>query len=208
MILIGQYDSGFVRRVGIALKLYNIPFEHWPWSVFGDADRLKAYNPLVRVPTLVLDDGSVLLDSFAVIDYLDRLAGPARAMMPQPEILRIQAVKVISLATGVLDKGVSRFYEQKLHEKISENLLARLTSQIAGGLEALELDRAARKMTYWFGNEMTHADIAVTCMLRHMKEAQPDLFVDAHYPALTQHASAMESLPVFIEISQPFIAPA
>ncbi len=75
MILIGQYDSGFVRRVGIALRLYGIPFEHWPWSVFGDADRLKAYNPLVRVPTLLIDNGDVLLDSHAMIDYLDRMIG-------------------------------------------------------------------------------------------------------------------------------------
>jgi glutathione S-transferase len=56
MILIGQYDSPFVRRVGIALTLYGLPFEHRPWSAFGDADKIRAYNPLVRVPTLVLDD--------------------------------------------------------------------------------------------------------------------------------------------------------
>ena len=56
MILIGQYDSPFVRRVGIALTLYEMPFEHQPWSSFGDADKLRAVNPLGRVPTLVLDD--------------------------------------------------------------------------------------------------------------------------------------------------------
>jgi glutathione S-transferase len=208
LILIGQYDSGFVRRVGIALRLYNIPFEHWPWSVFGDADRLRAYNPLGRVPTLVLDDGDVLLDSHAMIDYLDGLAGPARALLPQAEPQRHQAMKVMSLATGVLDKGVSRFYEQRLHDIVSEGLLARLTSQIDGAFSALEADRAARSGRYWFGRDMTHADIAVTCMLRHMKEAQADLFVGNPYPALTAHADAMEKLPVFIEISQRFIPPA
>lgn len=208
MILIGQYDSGFVRRVGVALKLYNIPFEHWPWSVFGDADRLKSYNPLVRVPTLILDDGDVLLDSHAMIDYLDRLVGPSRALLPQTEPLRHQALKIISLATGVLDKGVSRFYEQHLHDSVSPTLMARLSSQIEGGLAALEMDRATRKTPYWFGDHITHADIAVTCMLRHMKEAQPDLFTCKSYPALTQHAEAMEKLPIFIEISQPFIPPA
>ena len=63
MILIGQFDSPFVRRVGIALRLYALPFEHRPWSTFGDADCLGAYNPLRRVPTLVLDDGEVLIES-------------------------------------------------------------------------------------------------------------------------------------------------
>ncbi|MEZ5776045.1 MAG: glutathione S-transferase N-terminal domain-containing protein, partial [Hyphomicrobiaceae bacterium] len=47
MILIGQYDSPFVRRVGIALGLYGMAFEHRPWSVFGDADKIRALNPLV-----------------------------------------------------------------------------------------------------------------------------------------------------------------
>jgi glutathione S-transferase len=207
MILIGQYDSGFVRRVAIALRLYDIAFEHWPWSVFGDAERLKAYNPLVRVPTLVLDDGDVILDSHAMIDYLDRLVGPSRALLPQTEPLRHQALKIISLATGVLDKGVSRFYEQHLHDSVSPTLLARLSSQIESGLAALEADRATRQTPYWFGDQISHADIAVTCMLRHMKDAQPDLFEGKPYPTLTQHAVAMEEQPLFIEISQPFIPP-
>ena len=60
MILIGQYDSPFVRRVGIALTLYGMPFEHRPWSTFGEADKIRPYNPLTRVPTLVLDNGEVL----------------------------------------------------------------------------------------------------------------------------------------------------
>ncbi len=82
VILIGQYDSPFVRRVAIALRLYGMPFEHRPWSVFGDADALAAYNPLKRVPTLVLDDGDVLIDSAIILDWLDEVAGPERALFP------------------------------------------------------------------------------------------------------------------------------
>src|ERR1043165_7884227 len=67
MILIGQYDSPFVRRVGIALTLYGFAFEHKPWSTFGDADKIRPYNPLTRVPTLVLDDGEVLIDSTVIL---------------------------------------------------------------------------------------------------------------------------------------------
>ena len=76
MILIGQYDSPFVRRVAIALRLYGLAFEHRPWSTFGDADKIAPYNPLRRVPTLVLDDGEVLIESTAILDYLDELVGP------------------------------------------------------------------------------------------------------------------------------------
>lgn len=76
MILIGQYDSPFVRRVAVALQLYGFSYEHRPWSVFGDADRVAAVNPLRRVPTLITDDGEALLESSAILDWLDELAGP------------------------------------------------------------------------------------------------------------------------------------
>ena len=90
MILIGQYDSPFVRRVGIALTLYGLPFEHRPWSIFADADQIRPYNPLTRVPTLVLDDGDVLIESHHILDY-HRQPGagrprdvPARRAGPPP----------------------------------------------------------------------------------------------------------------------------
>ena len=90
MILIGQYDFPFVRRVGIALTLYGLPFEHRPWSVFGDADKIRAYNPLVRVPTLVLDDGEVLIESHIILDYLDSLVPADQAMFPRADLRGIR----------------------------------------------------------------------------------------------------------------------
>lgn len=81
MILIGQFDSPFVRRVAIALDLYGIDFEHRPWSTFGDAELLAPLNPLRRVPTLVTDDGDVLIESFVILDWLDEIAGPERALV-------------------------------------------------------------------------------------------------------------------------------
>ena len=68
MLLIGMYDSPYVRRVAVSLKLCGIAFEHANWSVGADFERIRQYNPLVRVPTLVLDDGEVLLDSAALLD--------------------------------------------------------------------------------------------------------------------------------------------
>jgi len=81
MILIGQYDSPFVRRVAIALRRYGLAFEHRPWSTFGDADRIAPFNQLRRVPTLVLDSGEALIESTAILDYLDELVGPEKAMI-------------------------------------------------------------------------------------------------------------------------------
>src|SRR5258708_19997948 len=81
VFLIGQYDSPFVRRVAIALRLYGLAFGHRPWSTFGDADKMAAFNPLRRVPTLVLDNGEALIESTAMLDYLDELVGPEKAMI-------------------------------------------------------------------------------------------------------------------------------
>src|SRR5450432_175433 len=107
MILIGQYDSPFVRRVGIALRLCEVPFEHRPWSVWGNADQIAAYNPLRRVPTVLLDDGSVLIESFCILDAVDELVGPERALLPASGPLRRDGLRIASLSTGICDKAVS-----------------------------------------------------------------------------------------------------
>jgi glutathione S-transferase len=208
MILIGQYDSSYVRRVGIALKLYGIPFEHRPWSIFGNADELQQVNPLIRVPTLVLDDGEVLIESHLILDYIDSIVPAERRMFPVEEPARRQALKVAALATGLADKGVALFYEKALHkDTLSPVWVDRCTSQIKATLAALEADRAGRKGAYWFGDSIGHADIAVTCALRHVGEAHPGLIDARSYPALAFHSVGMEGLPEFQEISQPFIAP-
>jgi glutathione S-transferase len=210
MILIGQYDSPFVRRVGIAMRLYEMPFEHRPWSTFGDADKIRPYNPLIRVPTLVLDDGDVLIESQVIIDYLDRLVGPERAMFPVSEPGRHRALKIAALATGLSDKAVSLFYETVLHKgkDVSALWVERCKAQIEGVLGVLEQDRAARTSEHWFGNSIGHADVAVAASLRHFNDAHPGLIDMADYPALSAHSARLEAMPVFQEIAQPFVAPA
>ena len=207
MILIGQYDSPFVRRVGIALTLYELPFEHRPWSTFGEADKIRPYNPLTRVPTLALDDGTALIESHIILDYLDSLVPADRAMFPAKEPVRHQALRVAALATGLADKAVSMFYEKRLHQEASEAWMNRCRTQIFGTLTVLEAERAARKSGYWFGDRLGHADVAVACVLRFVNEAHPGLIPMASYPALGDAAARLEALPVFQKISQRFIPP-
>jgi glutathione S-transferase len=208
MILIGQYDSPFVRRVGIALRLYGLAYEHKPWSTFGDADLIAPYNPLRRVPTLVLDDGEVLIESGAILDYLDDLVSPSRALIAEGGEARRRALKVCALATGLADKAVILFYERVLHPTASERWVARCQAQIADVLIVLEASRAGAPTRYWLGETIGHADIAAACALRHMREAHPDLFDAKRWPALAAHSEMCEGLEVFREISQPFLPPA
>ncbi|MBI1172673.1 glutathione S-transferase family protein [bacterium] len=205
MILIGQYDSPFVRRVGVALRLYDMAFEHRPLSVFADGAAIRALNPLMRVPTLVLPDGFVLTDSHMILDYLDSLA--AAPLCPRDEPERHKVLKIATLATGLAEKAVSLFYERVLHDVTSPTWEARCALQIGAVLAALQADRAARPGPWWFGARMTHADIAVACALRFLAEAHPDLALTP-YPDLIAHAAACEALPVFAEIAQPFVPPA
>jgi glutathione S-transferase len=207
LILIGQFDSPFVRRVAIAMNLYDMPYEHRPWSVFGDADKLAPFNPLIRVPTLVLDSGEVLIESATILDYLDEAAGPARAMIAKEGPLRREALKVCALATGLADKAVALVYERVLHKEKSQVWVERCTGQLERVLDALEADRAARANAWWFGDAIGHADIAVACALRFAREAHPALFTPTRWPTLVAHADRSEALPAFQAISQAFNPP-
>lgn len=207
MILIGQYDSPFVRRVGIALTLYGIAFEHRPWSTFGDADKIRPYNPLTRVPTLVLDDGTALVESHSILDYLDSTVGPERAMFPAAEPARREALRVAALAAGMAEKAVALFYEKRLHQQVSDLWVTRCQAQVTAVLDVLEADRAARTGDWWFGPRIGHADIVVATALRFLAEAHPGLVAMTGFPALAAHAAKAEALPVFQAIAQPFIAP-
>ena len=207
MNLIGQYDSPFVRRVALALRFYGMPFEHTPWSTFGDADKIALYNPLMRVPTLVLDDGEVLIESTAILDYLDEISGPSRALIPDCGHVRREVLHICALATGLGDKAVSLLYERVLRGEESKRWVERCRTQIAGVLVSLEEDRARHKTRYWFGDNITHADIAVACVIRFTREAHAGLFDVARYPALDRHAETCEALQPFQDIVQPLAPP-
>src|SRR6202051_3122066 len=206
MILIGQYDSPFVRRVAIALRLYGLPFEHRPWSTFGDAEKIAPFNPLRRVPTLVLDGGEALIESTAILDYLDELVGPEKANIAARGPPGHHALKICALATGLGDKAVSIVYERVLRKDALKLWVERCEAQIGGVLEVLEKEHAAVPTPFWFGERIGHADIMVACALRFTGEGHPQLF-GARYPALQAHAARCEALPVFQEIVQPLSPP-
>src|SRR6266850_1847086 len=152
MILIGQYDSPFVRRVAIAMRRYGMTYEHRPWSVFADAEKIAAHNPLRRVPTLILDDGEVLVDSWAILDAIDERVGPERALLPASGSVRRDGLRVAALATGFADKAVSLYLESFLRAAPSDAWMTRCRSQIADTLDLLEADRGRRGASWWLGD--------------------------------------------------------
>jgi glutathione S-transferase len=84
MLLIGHYDSPFVRRIAVTLRTYGMAYDHEAWSTFGDADKIARHNPLRRVPTLVLDDGTVLVEVPAFLPPWTHKSVLTRQSSPEP----------------------------------------------------------------------------------------------------------------------------
>ena len=208
MILIGMFDSPFVRRVAISMRLLDIAFEHRNWSVGKDQQQIRLYNPLGRVPTLVLDDGEALVESAAILDYLDERVGESRALLPRSGPARRQGLKLMCIASGAADKGVSQIYERAFRpeDKRHQPWVDRCREQMEGGLA--ELDRACAALTpgAWLaGGRMLQPDITVACCYTLMVEAVG--FDAARFPALAAHVARCEALPVFHEFHLPFFTP-
>lgn len=205
LTLIGQYDSPFVRRVAVALHQYGLAYEHLPWSVWADAEKLARVTPLRRVPVLIDEDGSVLLESFAILDALDDRVGAERALLPRSGPVRREGLRIAALASGFADKAVSLLYERVLRKPEVRNAAwaERCSAQIQATLALLEAERARAGTPFWFGDALSHADIAVGCALRFTREAHPELLRATIGPALEAHAARCEALPVFQAVVQP-----
>lgn len=208
MLLIGMFDSPFVRRVAISMKLLGFGFEHANWSVGRDFDRIRACNPLGRVPTLVLDSGESLFESAAILDYLDEQVGPERALLPRMGKARRDALQLLATATGAAEKGVVQVYERAFRpaEKMHEPWLARCRQQVAGGLTAIEQSCNRRGAGCWLiDDRITQADITVGCVATFLQDA---VHVDMpRYPGLQALSARCEAMPEFRSTRLPFFTP-
>jgi glutathione S-transferase len=196
MILVGQYDSPFTRRVAIALHWVGLPFSRNTLSVFANAADARTINPLGRVPALILDDGEVLIESSAMLDHIDETVGPSRALLPPSGIERRQQLRTIALATGGMEKAVSIVYERVLRpeDKRYAPWLERCQTQLAGSLAALEAQPASNRLEI---GQYPQADIAVACLVAFLSLRVPDAFPVGAYPQLAALAAVAETLPAF-----------
>jgi glutathione S-transferase len=205
-----MFDSPFVRRAAISMQLLDIGYEHADWSVGKDFDRICQYNPLGRVPTLVLDDGAVLSESAAILDYLDDRVGPARALLPATGPERREALKQIAMAMGAAEKGREQVYERAFRppDKHHEPWLARCRTQMHGGLAELERYCAARGAQQWLvGTSLGQADITVGCAYTFLREALRPVDLVTRYPRLAALVDRCEALPAFKSTHVAFFTP-
>lgn len=180
MILVGQYDSPFVRRVAISLLVLEFPFEQDTRSVFADFDEMRRVNPLGRIPSLVLDSGETLIDSFAILDWLDREVGAERALVPQAGPARTRAMQIIALAAGAIEKFGAVNYEEIIRPAPHRwpAWIARCRTQALGALDRLEQEAWPKP------ERLDQVQITSGCLLGYLALSMPTLLTPAHYPRL------------------------
>ncbi|MBC2385212.1 glutathione S-transferase family protein [Pseudomonas sp. WS 5106] len=140
MKLIGMLDSPYVRRVAISLDLYGVDFEHQSLSVFSTFAEFSQINPVVKAPTLVLDDGTVLMDSSLILDYLESQAPADKKLLPQAPAARAHDLQLLGLALAACEKSVQIVYEHNLRpaEKLHAPWLDRISGQLLAAYSLLE----------------------------------------------------------------------
>lgn len=199
MQLIGMLDSPYVRRVAIALRLLDLPFEHRPLSVFDGFDDIRRINPAVKVPTLVCEDGGTLMDSGLIIDHIETLAG--RSLWPAAGPDRLRALRLTGLALAACEKIMQLVYERGLRppEKQHEPWVTRLETQLSGAHAALDAELAARPLPLDEGR-LDHAAVAVAIAWRFTTLRLGEFGGAGAFPALAAFSAQAEQLPAFAEV--------
>lgn len=193
MILVGQYDSPFVRRVAVSLRVLGFDYQHDTRSVFADFDAMRRVNPLARIPSLVLDDGETLIDSAAILDWIDQTVGPEGALVPATGPQRRKVLRLMALATGVIDKAGAATYERLIRPSAYRwpDWIERCRAQAAGGVEALGAEPWPADV------RLDQAQITTACMIRYVRMTDPDLIPLGRYLALDALSERCEARPEF-----------
>lgn len=194
MQIIGMLDSPFVRRVAITMQILGLPYQHRPVSVFSTYDQFKAINPVVKAPTLVCDDGELLMDSTLIIDYLESVAG--RSLMPAEPARRRHALMLIGLALAACEKTVQIMHERRLRppDKLYQPWVDRIEEQLVAALWGLEHEAGSLDA----GAGICQAGVTVAVTWRFTQIIVADSITPAAFPALAAHSARAELLPAFI----------
>jgi glutathione S-transferase len=195
MQLIGMLDSPYVRRVAVSLQLLSLRFEHRSVSVFRQFDQFQTINPVVKAPSLVCDDGQVLMDSSLILDFAEALAAP-RSLMPTTLALRQQALHTIGLALAVCEKSVQLVYEQQLRPSDKQHApwASRVTGQLLAACDGLEADLIRSPLNL---QTMGQAGVSSAVAWTFIQAMVPQVVDAKNYPALVAWTAQAEQRPEF-----------
>lgn len=207
MKLIGNYLSPYVRRVAVSLNALGMPFELEQLYVFRSPEEVRKYNPLVRIPTLILDNGEALVESYAILDELDRMAGSENCLTPLSGTDRRYVMKVTAVGVGSMEKAQWAFYEGRFRpeEKIHKPWVEHNDEQALGGLGYLnDLAEKAGNSGWLAGTErMSQADITGVVAYSFAEVIRPTLEIGKRLPYLASFAGRCEALQIFSDVPIP-----
>ncbi len=198
MKLIGMLDSPYVRRVAVSLQYLGVPFEHQSLSVFRTFEAFRAINPVVKAPSFVCDDGTVLMDSTLILDYAEHIATSQRALMPTAAGARARALRVIGLALAACEKSVQIVYERNLRppEKRHQPWIDRVTGQLLAAYGALESELRKKPLPVERG-DIDQAGISTAVAWYFTRLTIADVVPAADFPLLGAYSAKAEALPEF-----------
>jgi len=197
MKLIGMLDSPYVRRVAISLQLLGLKFEHESLSVFRTFPQFQRVNPVVKAPSFVCDDGTVLMDSTLILEYAEALARPRTLMPADPNELR-RALRVIGLALAACEKSVQIIYERNLRppEKAHQPWVERITGQVTAAYDGLEQELVRGPLDAT-SRSIGQAGLSSAVAWKFTQEVIPEIVPAARYPVLAAFSAQAEALPEF-----------
>lgn len=195
MQLIGMLDSPYVRRVAISLQVLGLPYTHRSVSVFRTYEQFKAINPVVKAPTFVCDDGTILMDSTLILDYAETLAHP-RSLLPGEPAARAVALRIVGLSLAACEKSVQIVYERQLRpsEKQYEPWVQRVTEQLRAAYRVLETETPE----FAAAPKLTAATIAAAVSWRFTQEKVPEALEAQAHPRLRALSEWAEAQPEFL----------
>ena len=202
MKLLYTLNSPYARKVRIVAleKHIDLNLEE---VVLADPDCIvKNYNPLGKVPVLILNDGDSLYDSRVIVEYLDNHA-PGTHLIPTDNTSKIATRRWEALADGICDAAVNAMLEgRKAPEKQSQANIDKQLEKVTRGLDMLNLDIIKKK---WCVNEtFSLADIALGCMLGYVDLRFKELNWQDNYVNLAKHYSLLVKRPSF-KLTMPVV---
>ena len=182
MRLLSATPSPYARKVRIALAEKKIPFElvtEVPWNSDAQA---RNYNPLEKIPVLILDDGTSVYESHFILEWLETKY-PQPPLPPADPDQRLAARRLEVLADGVCDAFVLYFFERKRAEgQRSQPWIERQLRKIHGGID--EIGRLVPQQGYCVGDRFSLGDIAVGCVVGYLTARAPEIEWQQRYPHL------------------------
>jgi glutathione S-transferase len=187
--LIGTATSPYTRKVRVVLAEKRMECEFVVDTPNTDNSTVIQYNPLGKIPVLVLDDESTLFDSRVIAEYLDN-ASPGNRLIPEEKRPRIQVRRWEALADGCTDAAVAVLTEKRRPgEQQSPELIMRHQGKVDRALQMMADDLAAKN--WCTGDFFSLADIAVGCCLGWMELRLPDLPWRRNHPNLARLADKL-----------------